>query len=417
MALVSSIATSILCGQAIAVTVLLQYIGTKYLNTNGNAVATFQTAIAFVLLALTCLPFVLGRTQIRRPWWLWLVLGLAHVEGHFCVIKAFASNANYAFMGLLMHFTIPFHMLLAYSILRTRYSLANYLGALAILAGTIVAMIGRTDDGSIAAHVWTIGAAAFAATALVLHKFTANMTSELVPPVEIFAKIGVVGTVLSAIQMAILGEFSTMTTTAVWSGATSTYFIGYTLAVLLFYAVTSSSHHATESTSFHASLTLVNLYTALSIAYLFDAAITPVLVGTSGAMALGACLYGWREPFEGGFRRKLSDRTGGPEPTMDALMDSIVVPVVMALPYSPESSDGAASTSIYYLDSSRHSNSSIHQPDDEPVVDRPTDEIVYTKDYFEGREVFTMEDGSPASTPRRSVLPHIVSFTSNHGTI
>ncbi|ETV87317.1 hypothetical protein H257_00938 [Aphanomyces astaci] len=421
-----SVAASALCGQAIIVTLVLQYIGTNYLHTTGTVLATFQTSLAFLVLAITCLPFVLSRPQIHRPWWLWLLLGFAHVEGHFCAIKAFGTNPNYSFMGILLHLAIPFQMLLAYLILRTRYSVTNYLGVFFIVLGAIIVMVCDTVDGSLASHLWSIGAAGFAAAALVLHKYTADLTLEVIPPVEIFGKVGAVAVVLSAVQMVILGEFSAMTTTTVWNTATSTYFAGYTLAVLLFYAVMCASHHAIEILWFHLSLVLFNVYTALSITWLFQVAVTPVFLGVSGVVVVGVCLYGWQDPFERGFSRKLLDRMGGPEPTMDdAMMDSLVVPIVMALPYSPDHSDyGGESTSMYYLDSARNSYLSNPQPEDEPhMTSSPMVEeihvnhdVVYTKDYFEGKVIFTMEDVSPASTPRHSLVD-IVSYTSNHGTI
>ncbi|KAF0684098.1 Aste57867_23885 [Aphanomyces stellatus] len=311
-------------GQAVAVLLVTQYVFTKYLQSSGVHVPAFQTSFTYVLLALTCLPY--SYATKRRPLaslspWFWLVLGAVDVQANFCTIQAFATDANYAVLGLMLHATIPFVTLLSYLFLRKRYSRVHVAGCAVACAGLAVAFVAAVDVPSatqqLHGNLLSLLASFCFSISNVMQEYAAKVTrvrvdilhtddaGDLDAKVECLGKMGLVGAVVAVAQMAALGEVHRVAVTTDWRAAHLIYLVGYTLAAVLLHLVVSVLLRVTETLPFNLSLLTSDVYSAVTLTQLFAPSSLPALYWPAWAIQVaGIAVVAATEAVQLPFRRK-----------------------------------------------------------------------------------------------------------------
>jgi len=76
---------------------------------------------------------------VRRgwPWWQWLLLALADVEGNYLIVRAY-QYTDITSVTLLDAFAVPVVMAISSVAMRARYSRRQLVGVLFSLAGLVV---------------------------------------------------------------------------------------------------------------------------------------------------------------------------------------------------------------------------------------------------------------------------------------
>jgi len=77
-----------------------------------------------------------AKSKGGRPWWQWLLLALADVEGNYLIVRAY-QYTDITSVTLLDAFAVPGVMLLSYSALGARYGGRQVAGVAVCLAGLV----------------------------------------------------------------------------------------------------------------------------------------------------------------------------------------------------------------------------------------------------------------------------------------
>ncbi|NXQ13086.1 S35F2 protein, partial [Peucedramus taeniatus] len=195
-----------ICGTAVT----SQYLADKY-QVNTPMLQSFINYLLLLLFYTTMLVFRTGSDSLwqilKQRWWKYLIVGLADVEANYTIVKAY-QYTTLTSVQLLDCFGIPVLMALSWFILRARYRLIHFVAvAICLLGvGTMVGadiLSGRQEgEGSdvVIGDVLVLLAASLYAISNVGEEYIVKNLSR----VEFLGMVGLFGTIISGLQLAIV---------------------------------------------------------------------------------------------------------------------------------------------------------------------------------------------------------------------
>ncbi|XP_009889228.1 PREDICTED: solute carrier family 35 member F2 [Charadrius vociferus] len=280
-----------ICGTAVT----SQYLAEKYqVNT-----PMFQSFINYSLLLLvytTMLAFRTGSDSLwqilKQRWWKYVFLGLADVEANYMIVKAY-QYTTLTSVQLLDCFGIPVLMALSWFILRARYRLIHFLAVAVCLlgVGTMVGadiLAGRQDsEGSdvvIGDVLVLLGASLYAISNVSEEYIVKNLSR-----VEFLGMVGLFGTIISGLQLAIVEHREIMRIQ--WNWKIALLFTVFALCMFGLYSFMPVVIKVTSATSVNLGILTADLYSLFFGLFLFSYKFSGLYILSFVIIMVGFILY------------------------------------------------------------------------------------------------------------------------------
>uniref|UniRef100_A0A8C0F4I2 Solute carrier family 35 member F2 n=1 Tax=Bubo bubo TaxID=30461 RepID=A0A8C0F4I2_BUBBB len=280
-----------ICGTAVT----SQYLAEQYqVNT-----PMFQSFINYSLLLLvytTMLAFRTGSDSLwqilKQRWWKYLFLGLADVEANYMIVKAY-QYTTLTSVQLLDCFGIPVLMALSWFILRARYRLIHFLAVAVCLlgVGTMVGadiLAGRQEsEGSdvvIGDVLVLLGASLYAISNVSEEYIVKNLSR-----VEFLGMVGLFGTIISGLQLAIVEHRELMRIQ--WNWKIALLFAVFALCMFGLYSFMPVVIKVTSATSVNLGILTADLYSLFFGLFLFFYKFSGLYILSFVIIMVGFILY------------------------------------------------------------------------------------------------------------------------------
>ncbi|NXL74257.1 S35F2 protein, partial [Leptocoma aspasia] len=280
-----------ICGTAVT----SQYLAEKYhVNT-----PMFQSFINYTLLLLVYTTMLVFRTGIgslwqilKQRWWKYIIVGLADVEANYTIVKAY-QYTTLTSVQLLDCFGIPVLMALSWFLLGARYRLIHFVAvAICLLGvGTMVGadiLSGRQDgEGSdvVIGDVLVLLAASLYAISNVGEEYIVKNLSR----VEFLGMVGLFGTIISGLQLAIVEHKEIMRIQ--WNWKIALLFIAFALCMFGLYSFMPVVIKVTSATSVNLAILTSDLYSLFLGLFLFRYKFSGLYIVSFVVIMVGFTLY------------------------------------------------------------------------------------------------------------------------------
>ena len=212
------------------------------------------------------------------PWWVYLIVALMDVEANFLVVSAYQYTTITSVM-LLDCLSIPGSMLLLYTALGTRFSPRHLVAALACLGGVVALVFSDAvgggsapdDDKRWVGDLLCVGGAALYS----LSNVSQEVMVRLYGPADFLGAIGAFGTLISALQIAIVAQGETEQWSH-WDDQTALLVAGFAGCLFAMYVLTARFLQASDAAVFNLSLLTSDMWAILASAVIFGDALQPL---------------------------------------------------------------------------------------------------------------------------------------------
>ncbi|XP_018556378.1 solute carrier family 35 member F2 [Lates calcarifer] len=268
---------TVVMGQVLSLLICGTAVSCQYLANAEVETPMLQSFLNYALLLLvytTILATRKGERNIvqilKTKWWKYLVMSLADVEANYTVVKAYQFTTLTS-IQLLDCFVIPVLMLLSWFFLKTRYRLVHFLAVMVCLLG-VGAMVGADilagrDQGSTSDVVLGDGLVLLSAVLYAVSNTCQEYTVKNLSRVEFLGMMGLFGTLISGIQLAVL---ETQAVAAIkWDLRISMLFAVYALCMYALYSFMPVVVKMTSATAVNLSLLTADLFSLFCGLFLF----------------------------------------------------------------------------------------------------------------------------------------------------
>ncbi|CEG44727.1 solute carrier family 35 member f2 [Plasmopara halstedii] len=211
--------------------------------------------------------------QLAIPWWQYLLLAFADVEGNFLVVCAYKYTSISSVM-LLDCFTIPIVMLLSTAFLQAKYKRSHYVAVLFCLVGIIVLVISDSlqEEETTSWNVSTLygdflcllGSAVYACSNVGQEYLVKKENRRI----EFLGFVGLFGFSISSMQAA---YFEGDVIRAVdWTWSSALCLLGYIGTLFIMYSAASIFLTTGDAAVFNLSLLTSDFFAVVAAKYLFD---------------------------------------------------------------------------------------------------------------------------------------------------
>ncbi|XP_047463040.1 solute carrier family 35 member F2-like [Mugil cephalus] len=258
----------LICGTAVS----CQYLADAHVET-----PMLQSFLNYALLLLTYTTVLVTRKGdrnivqiLKSRWWKYLVMGLADVEANYAVVKAYQFTTLTS-IQLLDCFVIPVLMLLSWFFLKTRYKLVHFVAVGVCLLG-VGAMVGADilagrDQGSASDVMLGDGLVLLSAVLYAVSNVCQEHTVKNLSRVEFLGTMGLFGTLISGIQLAVLETRAVAEIK--WDFRISMLFAVYALCMYALYSFMPVVVQMTSATAVNLSLLTADLFSLFCGLFLF----------------------------------------------------------------------------------------------------------------------------------------------------
>jgi solute carrier family 35 protein F1/2 len=266
-------------GQVLALCITATTIFTTKLSQGATPISipTSQTFLNYATLGVVYTTITIAKVGFRG--WLdinrrraiyYILFALVDVEANYFMVKAYSYTSLLSAM-LLDAWTIPCVVLLCVIFLKMRFIRYHYLGVLLAMVGMAFLIWsdmveGKNFPGSdyVKGDLFCILAATLYAVSNVYQEFLVRQE----PMYEVIGQLGLWGTIISGIQLAILERNEIQTIT--WTGEVIGYIIGFDIAMFTLYSVAPTLLRLSSATFFNLSLLTSDFYGLILGIILFD---------------------------------------------------------------------------------------------------------------------------------------------------
>ncbi|XP_076836493.1 solute carrier family 35 member F2 [Brachyhypopomus gauderio] len=203
-------------GQVLSMLICGTAVTSQYLAERKVETPMLQSFLNYLLLLLTytsVLAFREGRGDgsifqiLKSKWWKYLLMALTDVEANYTVVKAYQFTTLTS-IQLLDCFIIPVLMALSWFFLKTRYRPLHFAAVVVCLLG-VGAMVGADmlagrDQGSQANVLLGDGLVLISAALYAVSNVCQEYTVKNLSRIEFLGMMGLFGTLISGVQMAVL---------------------------------------------------------------------------------------------------------------------------------------------------------------------------------------------------------------------
>ncbi|XP_015496344.1 solute carrier family 35 member F2 [Parus major] len=280
-----------ICGTAVT----SQYLAEKY-KVNTPMLQSFINYSLLLLVYTTMLAFRTGSDSLwqilKQKWWKYIFLGLADVEANYVMVKAY-QYTTLTSVQLLDCFGIPVLMALSWFILRARYRLIHFLAvAICLLGvGTMVGadiLSGREDgEGSdvvIGDVLVLLGASLYAISNVCEEYIVKNLSR-----VEFLGMVGLFGTIISGLQLAIVEHRELMRIQ--WNWKVALLFTAFALCMFGLYSFMPVVIKVTSATSVNLGILTSDLYSLFFGLFLFLYKFSALYIVSFVVIIVGFVMY------------------------------------------------------------------------------------------------------------------------------
>ncbi|KAK9536805.1 hypothetical protein VZT92_006565 [Zoarces viviparus] len=290
---------TILMGQVLSLLICGTAVSCQYLADAKVETPMLQSFFNYVLLLLVYTTILSTRKGdrnilqiLKTKWWKYLVMGLADVEANYAVVKAYQFTTLTS-IQLLDCFVIPVLMVLAWFFLKTRYRLVHFVAVAVCLLG-VGAMVGADilagrDQGSTRDVVLGDGlvllSAVFYAVSNVCQEYTVKNLSQI----EFLGMMGLFGTLISGIQLAVLETRAVAAIT--WDFHISMLFAVFALCMFLLYSFMPVVVKMTSATAVNLSLLTADLFSLFCGIFLFQCTFSTLYIVSFVIITVGFVMF------------------------------------------------------------------------------------------------------------------------------
>ncbi|XP_071723176.1 uncharacterized protein [Rutidosis leptorrhynchoides] len=299
-------------GQLLSLLITSTGFTSSELARKGINVPTSQSFLNYVLLMVVYGSIMLYRRKaLKAKWYYYIVLGLVDVEGNFLVVKAYQYTSLTSVM-LLDCWTIPAVILLTWIFLHTKYRWKKISGVAICVAGLVMVVFSdvHSADRSGGSNprkgdLLVIAGATLYAISNVSEEYLVKNADR----VELMAFLGLFGAIISAIQISV---FERNELKAIhWSAGAAVPFLGFAVAMFLFYSCVPILLKINGSTMLNLSLLTSDMWSVLIRIFAYQEKVDWMYYVAFGAVVIGLICYSWgdKDQPEGG--KKASDEGSG----------------------------------------------------------------------------------------------------------
>ncbi|NXB93951.1 S35F2 protein, partial [Vidua chalybeata] len=280
-----------ICGTAVT----SQYLADKY-RVNTPMLQSFINYFLLLLVYTTMLVFRTGIDSLwqilKQRWWKYMIVALADVEANYTIVKAY-QYTTLTSVQLLDCFGIPMLMALSWFILRARYRLIHFVAvAICLLGvGTMVGadiLSGRQEgEGSdvVIGDVLVLLAASLYAISNVSEEYIVKNLSR----VEFLGMVGLFGTIISGLQLAIVEHKEIMKIQ--WNWKIALLFTAFALCMFGLYSFMPVVIKVTSATSVNLAILTSDLYSFFLGLFLFLHKFSGLYIVSFVIIMVGFTLY------------------------------------------------------------------------------------------------------------------------------
>uniref|UniRef100_A0A3B4BT02 Solute carrier family 35 member F2 n=1 Tax=Pygocentrus nattereri TaxID=42514 RepID=A0A3B4BT02_PYGNA len=258
-----------------------------------------QSFINYTLLFLSYTTALLFRTGdgnilqiLKKKWWKYILLGLADVEANYAVVKAY-QYTTLTSVQLLDCFIIPVLMILSWFFLKARYRIIHYVAVCVCLAG-VGAMVGADllagrDQGSTGNILLGDGLVILSATLYAVSNVCQEYTVKNQSRVEFLGMLGLFGTLISGIQLAVLEHVQLASIQ--WTWQIAVVLSGFTLCMYTLYSCMPMVMKLTSATAVNLSLLTADLFSLFCGLFLFQYSFSGLYIVSLVVITVGFIMF------------------------------------------------------------------------------------------------------------------------------
>ncbi|THU67675.1 hypothetical protein C4D60_Mb05t27200 [Musa balbisiana] len=284
----------LLLGQFVSLLITSTGFSSSELARRGVNAPTSQSFLNYLLLAMFYGGFVVRRR--RRPlqinWYYYLMLAAVDVEANFIVVKSYQYTSLTSVM-LLDCWAIPCVILFTWLFLKTKYGLRKFVGVAICVAGLVMVVFSdvhakdRAQGGPnpLKGDLFIIAGSTLYAVSNVGEEFIVKKGDR----VELMAMLGIFGAVISAIQISILerNELKDLN----WTAGVVLPFLGFVLAMFLFYSTVPIILKICGATLLNLSLLTSDMWAVLIRIFAYHQKVDWMYFIAFAGVAVGLVIY------------------------------------------------------------------------------------------------------------------------------
>ncbi|XP_017349095.1 solute carrier family 35 member F2 [Ictalurus punctatus] len=290
---------TVLLGQVLSMLICGTAVTSQYLAEAHVETPMLQSFLNYTLLLLTYTTTLSLRRGdesffqiLKSRWWKYLLLALTDVEANYTVVKAYQFTTLTS-IQLLDCFVIPVLMVLSWFFLKTRYRLLHFI-AVAVCVLGVGAMVGADllagrDQGSNSDVLLGDGLVLISAALYAVSNVGQEYTVKNLSRVEFLGMMGLFGTLISGVQMAVLegGAVSKIS----WDWKICLLFIGFVLCMYGLYSFMPVVVKMTSATAVNLSLLTADLFSLFCGIVLFHYMFSVLYIVSFVVITIGFILF------------------------------------------------------------------------------------------------------------------------------
>ncbi|OWM67396.1 hypothetical protein CDL15_Pgr019856 [Punica granatum] len=279
-------------GQFLSLLITSTGFSSSELAKKGINAPTSQSFLNYCLLAIVYGSIVLYRKQpLKAKWYYYIALGVVDVEANFLVVKAYQYTSITSVM-LLDCWAIPSVMLLTWLFLSTKYRYKKITGVVICVAGLVMVVFSDVHAGDRSGgsnprkgDALVIAGATLYAVSNVSEEYLVKNADR----VELMSMLGIFGALISAIQISVLerNELKSIQ----WSAGAALPFVGFSLAMFLFYSFVPVLLKINGSTMLNLSLLTSDMWAVLIRIFAYHEKVDWMYFVAFAAVSVGLVVY------------------------------------------------------------------------------------------------------------------------------
>ncbi|XP_040380654.1 solute carrier family 35 member F1-like isoform X2 [Oryza brachyantha] len=279
-------------GQLVSLLVTGTGFASSELSRRGINVPTSQSLLNYLFLGIVYGSILLYRRKpLQMKWYYYLILGLVDVEANYLVVKAYQYTSLTSVM-LLDCWSIPAVIFLTWMFLKTKYRFRKYSGVAICVAGLVLVVFSDVHAGDraggaspVKGDILVIAGATLYAISNVSEEFLVKVGDR----VELMGMLGLFGAIISACQISIFerNEIESIQ----WSVGAVVPFIGFAVAMFMFYSLVPILLKISGSTMLNLSLLTSDMWAILIRVFAYHEKVDWMYYVAFGAVAIGLVIY------------------------------------------------------------------------------------------------------------------------------
>ncbi|XP_062198892.1 uncharacterized protein LOC133901562 [Phragmites australis] len=282
-------------GQFVSLLITSTSFSSSELARRGVNAPTSQSLLNYILLALVYGgTLIYKRRHLTINWYYYLILGIVDVEANYIVVKAYQYTSLTSVM-LLDCWSIPCVIVLTWIFLKTKYGLRKLIGVGVCVAGLVLVVFSDVHasyrakgPNPLKGDFLVIGGSTLYAISNVTEEYFVKESNR----VEVMAMLGVFGAIISGIQISILERQELRSTH--WNAGAILPFIGFALAMFLFYSTVPIILKICGATMLNLSLLTSDMWAVLIRIFAYHEKVDWMYFVAFAATAVGLVIYSYK---------------------------------------------------------------------------------------------------------------------------